>query len=240
MLKLYILIFFTSFQLFGDDLLVNFTENPPKVDGVADDIVWQKIKEKQLKINNNIFLVKICTDRKKIFFLISFEKEEELLKHKYWRWDKDKKVYLSCDKQEQSLTLFFRNSKNASIIDLWIWRAGRTNFSNTADDCYMPLQKPLKIQEDLGVRAWYSKYFSNFSGEEIPRFYNRTPKGSIADVQAKGEWKNGVWNIEFSRKLISANDDDVHLDIIADLEISISSQLKQIHSMEFIKLKANE
>jgi len=36
----------------------------------------------------------------------------------------------------------------------------------------------------------------------------KQPKGSIADVQARGRWQAGVWTVEFSRKLNTGHKDD--------------------------------
>ena len=35
------------------------------------------------------------------------------------------------------------------------------------------------------------------------------PKGSIADVQCKGVWKDGKWSLEIRRKLDTKHQDDV-------------------------------
>ena len=43
----------------------------------------------------------------------------------------------------------------------------------------------------------------------MPRYRARDPQGSRADVRAKGLWRDGVWSIEFARKLDTGHKDDL-------------------------------
>ncbi len=44
----------------------------------------------------------------------------------------------------------------------------------------------------------------------MPRYdVTLEPRGSIADVRAKGIWQNGRWVLEMARKLDTGHDDDV-------------------------------
>ena len=40
------------------------------------------------------------------------------------------------------------------------------------------------------------------------QFPPQKPAGSAADVEAKGEWANGKWTVEFKRKLNTGHKDD--------------------------------
>jgi hypothetical protein len=43
----------------------------------------------------------------------------------------------------------------------------------------------------------------------MPRYeINLSPQGSIADVRAKGIWRDGRWHLEMARKLDTGNEDD--------------------------------
>ncbi|GAB4176450.1 MAG: hypothetical protein Fur0039_19470 [Rhodocyclaceae bacterium] len=53
-------------------------------------------------------------------------------------------------------------------------------------------------------RAWKD-------GDLLPRYANRKPSGSEADVMAKSSYANGMWTVWFRRKLSTGNKDDVAL-----------------------------
>ena len=42
----------------------------------------------------------------------------------------------------------------------------------------------------------------------IPQYPTQKPTGSAADVEAKGEWADGKWTVEFKRKLNTGHKDD--------------------------------
>lgn len=48
-------------------------------------------------------------------------------------------------------------------------------------------------------------------GDLLPRYGNRQPTGSAADVQARGTWENGTYTLYMWRKLSTGNKDDVAL-----------------------------
>jgi PAS domain S-box-containing protein len=50
-------------------------------------------------------------------------------------------------------------------------------------------------------------------GDKIPGFVLGKPEGSRGDIEAKGVWEDGKWQIELKRKLVTGNDDDVAFDI---------------------------
>jgi len=50
-------------------------------------------------------------------------------------------------------------------------------------------------------------------GDTIPGYILEKPTGSRGDIEAKGSWNEGRWNVEFKRKLITGNNDDVEFDI---------------------------
>ncbi|UCD35530.1 MAG: hypothetical protein JSU90_01485, partial [Nitrospiraceae bacterium] len=60
-----------------------------------------------------------------------------------------------------------------------------------------------------GTPAFKSTLQVEYAGDVVPRFTHVTPSGSAGDVQAKGQWKDGMWTIEFSRALNTGNTDDV-------------------------------
>ncbi|HCX32769.1 MAG TPA: hypothetical protein DHV08_03955 [Rhodocyclaceae bacterium] len=77
-----------------------------------------------------------------------------------------------------------------------------------AESQFRDLKAP-RLKEDNSIaydpnRAWKE-------GDLLPRYANRKPAGSEADVMAKSDYANGMWTVYFRRKLATANKDDVAL-----------------------------
>ena len=62
---------------------------------------------------------------------------------------------------------------------------------------------------DEGKSTYKSFSPTENSGDEVEGYLLRNPKGSRADVRAKGVWLDNRWSIEFSRNLNTGHDDDV-------------------------------
>ncbi|MDX1776473.1 MAG: ethylbenzene dehydrogenase-related protein, partial [Desulfobulbales bacterium] len=62
---------------------------------------------------------------------------------------------------------------------------------------------------DAGETAYRINLISEYRGDTLPRYVLEEPRGSRSDVRAKGAWQNGRWTIEFGRKLLTGNSDDV-------------------------------
>ncbi len=50
------------------------------------------------------------------------------------------------------------------------------------------------------------------NGDSVPGYILEKPVGSRGDIEAKGVWKDGIWNLEIKRKLNTGHDDDVQFD----------------------------
>jgi hypothetical protein len=48
------------------------------------------------------------------------------------------------------------------------------------------------------------------AGTKIPGYLLSRPDGSRGDISAKGLWENGFWTVEFRRRLVTGNPDDVN------------------------------
>jgi len=67
--------------------------------------------------------------------------------------------------------------------------------------------------EELGpveIGMCWAKYKA--VGARVPERILRKPEGSRADIRQAGEWKDGVWVVEFQRSLKTGNPDDVAFD----------------------------
>lgn len=205
-------------------LAVNTTTKPPVIDGVLDDYCWSQVYSYPL----DEVKLKICYDNKYIYIAASFPAIIKSKTHKPWKWDIEKKAYLPGLEHESTLSLIWHAPNTRDLKDIWFWRSVRTNPTGFADDFYLvgPQNQSepdlqIKIQSDSGTRCWYSKYFAQFAGFEIPRFYNNKPTGSCADIEAKGTWQKELWTVEFKRKLATGFDDDIDLAKLSEVDLQV-------------------
>jgi signal transduction histidine kinase len=56
----------------------------------------------------------------------------------------------------------------------------------------------------------------------IPGFILFRPQGSRGDIDAKGVWGDGFWNLEFSRKRKTGNPDDVQFDVTQNYRFGVA------------------
>jgi len=154
--------------------------------------------------------------------------------HKEWAWRGEK--YQRENQQEDMFALRFHLagdydrtmlSTKDYKVDVWLWSAARTNPTGFAED--MSHQVTTKMLENAaeyqikdGPIVYISKRRDDGSapyemlprpkenkGERLPSFELGKASGSAGDVAAKGVWKAGYWQLEFSRALDTGNADDV-------------------------------
>lgn len=114
-------------------------------------------------------------------------------------------------------------------VDTWLWSAGRSNPAGYADDLRQVISTELQENAAEYTGSDGNKiYIRKLRDEGVAPFRNRSidrkqfagkmqpsvevveePSGSVADVMARGEWRDGYWNLEMSRKLDTGHDDDV-------------------------------
>lgn len=112
-------------------------------------------------------------------------------------------------------------------VDVWLWSAARTNPTGVAEDMthfvttkmqesaaeYQikdgPVVYILKRRDDGKAPYEVSPRPREKTADRLPSFELSTAEGSAADVAAKGVWKGGKWQLEFSRALDTGNADDV-------------------------------
>jgi hypothetical protein len=199
-----------SSEVFSPPIAVNL-KTAPKVDGSGDDAEWKDVPEYSLTVHGkdgevkNV-KIKSCRSGGMFFMLINYPEEAIVRKHKPWCWDEKKKIYVSGNQRENTLTLLFlKDADHTTSGDAWIWRAARTDIAGYADDMVFFGKN---YQMDKGQNCWFSKFFGEFIGTELPRFYQRKPRGSAGDVKAKGKLDKKTVTIEFARKLQTGHSDD--------------------------------
>lgn len=156
--------------------------------------------------------------------------------HKPFVWSKEDRVYGEGKQIEDGCYLAFdlEGKFNANMRagidakwDVWQWKAARTNGSGYAMDKHhiYTRKRPegksefvklldgkfgyIQRPEDAGKSATKKNVPpKDKKGDTLAQFEAQTPDGSAADVKAKGAWKDGVWTVEFTRKLKTGNKDD--------------------------------
>jgi len=213
----------------------------PVIDGNADDVAWSEAKPIVTRdpVAGIDITLKAVYDDTQIAFLVRFPDASEDRQHKTMFWDKDLKMYKTGPKREdvflfkwsmESIPVDLTLSANTPYkADIWFWKAYRTDHAGHADDkTHLYVNDPLPNAKrqvsadgnlfylvrsgDAGRAAYNALITPEYIGQEVPRFELQTPEGSRADVKAKGQWENGCWTIEFSRRLGTGHPDDLALD----------------------------
>lgn len=170
----------------------------------------------------------------RLFIAVRYPDDVADTVHKDWGWRGDK--YQRENQLEDMFALRFHLagefdrsmlSTKDYKVDVWLWSAARTNPTGVAED--MTHQITTKEQEsaaeyqvkdgpviyiskrrDAGTAPYeMSPRPREKTADRLPSFEIGKPGGSAADVAAKGVWKAGSWNLEFSRALTTGNAEDV-------------------------------
>jgi DMSO reductase family type II enzyme heme b subunit len=185
-----------------------------------------------------------------IYMLAVWQDPTENILHKPYRWDEASAGYKKSKQMEDRFAVSFRMSGDFShdkmggsefTADVWHWKASRSNPVGIAHDkmwkvSLTPFEKSkewntpegrtiyLARSSDAGDRL-YRPVRYDVKQDEIMNRYAVTPnpKGSIADVRAKGVWRDGRWVLEMSRKLDTGHDDDAVIPASGSMEIAVAA-----------------
>lgn len=232
---------FSAFALEDRQMTSLRIDGTPRLDGVANEDFWEKTTAIRThdKVAGIEIELSSVQNGESIFFLVRYPDTTESRQHKFLVWDETLKTYKSGPKREDSF-VFKWNMGSRSVdltisgndpyqADVWYWKANRTDPVGFADDKFhiygqnksvksllviSKTGKPFYLQRpsDDGKSAYSSMAYDVYSSPEVPRYKNRRPMGSRADIRAKGNWKNGVWTIEWARKLKTGHTDDVQFE----------------------------
>ncbi|MEN8180820.1 MAG: ethylbenzene dehydrogenase-related protein [Pseudomonadota bacterium] len=234
-------LFATTHALADQTLQASRVAQAPVVDGNAQDPEWAAAKalvtrDRVAKID---ITLKAIYTADEIFFLLRFPDTTENRVHKMLQWDKEMEIYKPGPTREDAIILKWSmeplpvdlslTSEQPYKADIWYWKSYRTGHAGYADDKYqiysnLPLPKSKRLlsgegntfylirKGDAGQSAYQGASPIEYQGEETPAYKLRKPSGSRADVRAKGQWNNGFWSVEFSRKLVTGHHDDVALE----------------------------
>lgn len=187
----------------------------------------------------------------KIYILAVWKDATESALHKPYKWDDAKQAYGRTKQLEDRLAFSFAMSGaftankvdgSAYSADVWHWKAARTNPAGVAHDkmhvvsTEKPEGKSKKLKSDNGGsvyllrpsdeggKLYKSTKYDAKDKDVMPRYkVTENPTGSIADIQAKGVWKDGVWTLEIARKLDTGNKDDAVIPANGTIEFAIAA-----------------
>jgi len=224
---------------------------PPVIDGFGEENVWVNAPaltthDKAYRLPIKIKGIYTATE---IFFLVSFPDPDESRTHKSWIWDKGRKIYTVGFDREDIFVFKWKIESEVDDLsiyadygyraDIWFWKACRTDpagyaddkshFLNTKEDrnattLFSRSGKSMYLLRngDEGQSAYKINLIGEYQGDILQRFSQQQPTGSRADVRAKGTWRNGIWIIEFGRKLITGHKDDIQFHVDKDYLFGVS------------------
>lgn len=226
-------------------------ETPPVIDGDINELIWENVKPTPIKdqASGTMILLRSVYSGDKVYFSVFFNDSVENPLHKPWLWDKDKEVYETGAHREDTFVFKWNMmdkkvdlsnfSDDSYKADVWYWKANRTNPAGYADDKNQELsdsqsEKSTEVESLTGKKRFLSRHSdkgkpaytefkpTTFTESLIDRYPKSMPKGSRADVIAKGQWKDGSWTIEFERKLVTGHSDDVQFDLSKEYLFGVS------------------
>ena len=205
---------------------------------VAIDVAKENDKKNRTGALDVEFQAAVSGDR--IFLAARWPDAEENRIFKPWVWKKNK--YKRGKQRDDMFAVRFDMAGDFHTcmiadadydVDVWLWSAAKTDPNNYARDMWHKITNKMldnaaEFKTDSGKTVYIKKSADDgidgyktakikkrkeFQGDELPSLdTSRPPKGSVADVSAKGVWKEGYWHLEMSRQLNTGNGDDVLLE----------------------------
>lgn len=165
-------------------------------------------------------------------------------------WNKEKSQYDRPTRPDDQFALQFPLSgdfdismlsmQKAFISDVWHWKAGRGNVAGWADDKRHIISQTevegakrydmgghgavyILRPVDAGTPAYkVQEPPKEYVGNLLDSFVAQVPKGSLADVRAKGVHNGKGWTLEMARAFNTGNADDATIDKSRDNTCAIA------------------
>lgn len=171
-----------------------------------------------------------------VYFYLVWKDDSKDEQHKPFKWNSAKNKYDKTSLLEDRLAMQFVMKGNYDVnwlsgkiftADMWHWKAARSNPVGLMHDkrtilsltdtkkAFKAISKTgstiyIKRPSDAGGPLYKTKRYRKKEQDTMPKYIiNENVSGSIADIKAKGVWKNGEWHLEIKRKLATGNPDDV-------------------------------
>lgn len=186
----------------------------------------------------------------RIYVLAIWADRDESILHKPFKWDESASAYKKTRQMEDRFAISLKMSGdfaaskvggNAFEADVWHWKASRSNPAGIAHDKWWKVSKTpfekskewptpdgkivyLARISDAGDRLYKPLKYTSKQGDLMPRYdVNLSPTGSIADIAAKGVWRDGRWYLEMARDLDTGHDDDAVIPASGSIEIAVAA-----------------
>ncbi len=183
------------------------------------------------------------------YMLAVWDDPEESTLHKPYHWDEASQSYKQTKIGEDRFMVSFSmdgpftaNKLDGSefTADVWYWKSQRSNTAGLAHDknwrvSPRPFEKGeqfrgpdgntvyLKRSSDSGDKLYSSLKYDAKQDEIMPRYkVNMAAQGSVADVKARGVWRDGRWYLELARRLDTGHADDAVIPAAGTIEISFA------------------
>lgn len=185
-----------------------------------------------------------------IYVMASWIDATESRLHKPWKWDESTHAYQRTQQLEDRFALTFAMAGDFSesklsgaefTADVWHWKASRSDPAGVAHDkswrvsrTEFPKSKEFKSAQgdsvfvarpsDDGDRLYRPVKYSQRLEDVMPRYdVNMSAAGSIADVKAKGVWRDGRWYLELARKLDTGHSDDAVIPAAGEIMMAVAA-----------------
>jgi hypothetical protein len=185
-----------------------------------------------------------------IYLMATWKDATESRLHKPWKWEESNHTYRRTKQLEDRFAITFamegdfsesKLSGSEFTADVWHWKASRSDPAGIAHDkswrvsrTEFPKSKEFKGDEgesifvarpsDEGDRLYRPVKYSQRLEEIMPRYeVNLAASGSIADVKAKGAWRDGRWHLELARKLDTGNPDDAVIPAAGEIMMAVAA-----------------
>ncbi len=227
-------------------------DKPMTVDGDATDWSGVTGTVIPLRGQGNVSSVELraAVSGDTIYILEIWRDSTESRLHKPYKWDDVAQRYSRTKQLEDRFAFSFAMTGDFSpnkldgsefTADVWHWKASRSDPAGIAHDkswkvSASPFPKAKKFTgpggetvylarpSDAGDRLYKPVKYDSRKDDLMPRYeVNLSVKGSIADVRAKGEWRDGSWYLELSRKLDTGNADDAVIPVSGRIEMAVAA-----------------
>ncbi len=186
----------------------------------------------------------------KVYFLVIYEDTTASIEHKPWVWNAGKSAYEEGPEREDMCSFAFEHTgpfvadmlaPEESTWDVWHWKAARTNPQGFAMDKLhrytraLPEGKAKQYDARDGNPLWIARLedsgdtvevkqpaLATFAADKVPQYVPGTPRGSTADVRAKGRWSDGRWTLELERALDTGQADDTRFDLARSYRMALA------------------
>ncbi|RMG86583.1 MAG: hypothetical protein D6708_14090, partial [Candidatus Dadabacteria bacterium] len=213
----------------------------PEADGNPGDEAWGRVPEATVPLlgTEKELRVRAAHDGRDIVVLVRWNDPTRDALYRPWVWDPSRNAYRQNEQADDGLAFaIYANGEIADPCmlqgldlqaDMWIWRAFWSELTGYASDgrlqisrTRMPRSNPypardgsgqlwIREEPDVGAYPWSFFVPVEFQGAVVASYKPSRAAGSRADVRARAAWVDGVWTVEFKRRLDTGNEDDVAL-----------------------------